>query len=64
VVSKLLKVNPSERLSCDQILKLKEVKSRLNDSKAIGNGHGQLLGTIQIPKNMNDLKGKFPKSKY
>ena len=63
LVATLLKVNPSERPSCEQILHMPVVEEHLtvDDENEINQ---ELLNTIKIPRNINLLKGKLPKSQY
>jgi len=63
IISTLLKVKPSERPSCEQILHMPSVEEHLTneDDEALNQ---ELLNTIKIPRNMNLLKGRFPKSQY
>jgi len=63
IISTLLKVKPSERPSCEQILHMPAVEEHLtvedeNDMNI------ELLNTIKIPRNMRLLQGKLPKANY
>jgi hypothetical protein len=67
----LLKVNPSDRPTCAQILKHPIIKKRLEFFKANANiedidniDEGVLLQTIRIPKNVLFLADKLPGSNY
>lgn len=63
IISTLLKVKPSERPSCEQILHMPAVEEHLTneDENEINK---ELLNTIKIPRNMKLLQGKLPKSNY
>jgi serine/threonine protein kinase len=63
IISTLLKVKPSERPSCEQILHMPAVEEHLteNDDSDINK---ELLNTIKIPRNMKLLQGKLPKAQY
>ena len=71
IIKLLLKVNPKDRLSCDQILKHDIIKKRLEFFQAT-NGYedfdtmdeGVLLQTIRIPKNILFLTDKLPSANY
>lgn len=63
IISTLLKVKPSERPSCEQILHMPAVEEHLTneDENEINK---ELLNTIKIPRNMKLLQAKLPKSNY
>lgn len=63
LVATLLKVKPSERPSCEQILHMPVVEEHLtmDDDNEINQ---ELLNTIKIPRNIYLLKGKLPRSQY
>eukprot|EP00826_Nyctotherus_ovalis_P040945 TRINITY_DN4075_c0_g2_i8.p1 TRINITY_DN4075_c0_g2~~TRINITY_DN4075_c0_g2_i8.p1 ORF type:complete len:337 (-),score=35.43 TRINITY_DN4075_c0_g2_i8:5-1015(-) len=70
MIKALLQVNPKLRPSCDDILKMSVVKKKTQElqldegvqSRSLtGN---ELLGTIQIPKNLRVLREKLPKPHY
>ena len=73
ILKLLFKVNPKERPTCDEILKLDLIKKRieffkaeagldLNDIDALDDN--ELLKTIRISKNLVGLKDKLPKPNY
>ena len=71
IIKMLLKVNPSDRPTCAQILKHPIIKKRLEFFKANANiedidniDEGVLLQTIRIPKNVLFLADKLPGSNY
>ena len=71
IIKMLLKVNPSDRPTCAQILKHPIIKKRLEFFKANENiedidsmDEGVLLQTIRIPKNVLFLADKLPGSNY
>ena len=75
LIKLLLKRNPKERLSCDEILKLPIVVKKIEFFKSSLNGKeenfdeynkedNELLKTIRIPKNLMFLKDKLPKANY
>ena len=58
----MLQVNPLNRLSCENILKNSIVVKRmeiLNCSNS--NTQSNLLNTIKLPRNINDIKQRLPK---
>lgn len=63
LIATLLKVKPSQRPSCEQIIHMPAVEEHLNaeDENEINQ---ELLNTIKIPRNINLLKGKLPASQY
>jgi NIMA (never in mitosis gene a)-related kinase len=67
VVGLLLQVNPSNRPDCDTILSNEIVKKRLQTlKKPLSTDVGekpQLLCTIKLPRNMNEINKNLPKSK-
>ena len=71
IIKMLLKVNPSERPTCAQILKHPIIKKRLEFFKSNANfedidniDEGVLLQTIRIPKNVLFLADRLPGSNY
>ena len=71
IIKMLLKVNPSDRPTCAQILKHPIIKKRLEFFKSNANfedidniDEGVLLQTIRIPKNVLFLADRLPGSNY
>ena len=72
IIDYLLKVNPKERPSCDDILKHPVIKKRLEffqsqageDIDLDNIDEGVLLKTIKIPKNFIFLSEKLPEKNY
>ena len=72
IISYLLKVNPKERPSCDEILKHPIIKKRLEFFQAQAGedidmdniDEGVLLRTIRIPKNIIFLSDNLPEKNY
>ncbi len=71
VIKMLLKVNPSDRPNCGQILKCPIVKKRLEYFQAqsgfdfdVDMDEGMLLKTIRIPKNILFLTDRLPGANY
>jgi NIMA (never in mitosis gene a)-related kinase len=73
ILKLLFKVNPKERPTCDELLKLDLIKKRIeffkaeagldfNDIEALDDN--ELLKTIRISKNLVGLKDKLPKPNY
>ena len=65
----LFKLNPKERPSCDEILKIPEVVKRIEffDSGKVNDNtidESSLLKTIRVPKNLIFLLDKLPKANY
>lgn len=63
IISTMLKVKPSERPSCEQILHMPAVEEHITDNDD-SNINTELLNTIKIPKNFKLLQTKLPKSQY
>lgn len=61
----LLQVDPKNRMSCDQILNNETVMKKMNtiSNVVIENQPMQMLGTIKLPKNMNQINQMLPKKK-
>jgi len=58
----MLQVNPINRLSCDDLLKNSMIIKRmeiLNCSNSVT--HSNLLNTIKLPRNINDINDRLPK---
>lgn len=69
VIGMMLQTNPARRPSCEELLKNDIILRRTNPTKEIGDNNVrveqplQLLGTIKLPKNLNDINQKLPKKK-
>jgi hypothetical protein len=66
----MLQTNPSRRPNCDDLLKNDIILRRMNPTKEILENNSyrieqplQLLGTIKLPKNLNEINQKLPKKK-
>ena len=60
----LLSVNSSPRPDCDSLLCNPLILKRMDFNKNIDYGcQAQLLGTIKLPRNMNEINQKLPKTK-
>ncbi len=73
ILKLLFKVNPKERPTCDELLKLDLIKKRIEFFKAEAGldfndidslDDNELLKTIRISKNLVGLKDKLPKPNY
>ena len=71
MIKGLLQVNPKKRPNCDDILNMAIVIEKMRDlgleeeGNDLGNLVGsELLGTIQVPKNLKILRDKLPKPHY
>ncbi len=70
LIKLLLQVNPKKRPSCDDILKLPVVLRKVQELQLEENAEStslagnELLGTIQLPKNLRVLRDKLPKPNY
>jgi len=67
----MLQINPKKRPSCEEILKLTIIKKKIEELDLDEDGSekqclmgSQLLGTIQVPKNLKVLRDKLPKPNY
>ena len=64
----LLQVNANDRPTCQEILRHKSVHDHIGQLSILGSegkSHKQdLMGTIQLPKNLKILSTRLPKSKY
>ncbi|CAI2363343.1 unnamed protein product [Moneuplotes crassus] len=67
LVKNMLKVMPTQRLSSSDIMEMEELETKLtNTCKNLdpeSKNHG-LLGTIKMPKKLQDLAGRLPRPKY
>ena len=60
----LLNVNPNNRPDCDGLLSNPLLIKRIDFNKNFDFGcQGQLLKTIKLPRNMNEINQKLPKTK-
>ncbi len=68
VISKMLIVDPEKRPSCDQLLSLNVIRSKMNDIKKINGNENEiykvdLIQTIKFPKKLNDINKILPHKK-
>jgi len=57
-------VNPNYRPDCDSLLSNSLILKRMDFNKNIDYGcNSQLLNTIKLPRNMNEISQKLPKTK-
>jgi NIMA (never in mitosis gene a)-related kinase len=64
VISLMLQTNPSSRPNCDTLLSNPLVIKRMDfDKNVIMGAHTTLLNTIKVPRNMNEINEKLPKTK-
>jgi NIMA (never in mitosis gene a)-related kinase len=64
VISLMLQTNPLNRPNCDSLLSNPLILKRMDfDKNVIMGAHTQLLNTIKVPRNMNEIKEKLPKTK-
>lgn len=64
VIALLLQKNPVNRPNCDIILSNQIILKRMDYNKNIGyGGSNQLLNTIKLPRNINEINQKLPKTK-
>ena len=70
LIKALLQTSPKKRPSCAEILELSFVRRRVQDlriqqdSQLASLGKAELLGTIQLPRNLKILHEKLPKPHY
>lgn len=64
MIKLLLKVNPSHRPTCDEILALPMVAQRNSRIQHDNLPENNLLGTIKIPRQMKGLANNLPASTY
>ena len=66
ILKVMLRVNPSKRPTCSQILNTNIISSRLNTlfPDELNESENILLQTIYIPKKMIHLTERLPKAKY
>ena len=68
----MIKINPKDRPSCDQFLRMPEVQTKMKQLKMIRPDRDalreerrpSLLQTIKLPKNLKNLDKRLPKSQY
>lgn len=66
----MIKVNPKDRPSCDQILRTPEISQKMKQLKMIRlnkeamreERRPSLLQTIKLPKNLKNLTERLPKA--
>ena len=70
IIGMMLQVNPLRRSSTDELLKneiiLRRCTGKINNDKLDIKQKEQpmtLLGTIKLPKNMNEINQRLPKKK-
>lgn len=64
IISLLLSVNPNYRPDCENLLNNSLIQKRMDFTKNIDFGvNPQLLNTIKLPRNMNEINQKLPKAK-
>jgi NIMA (never in mitosis gene a)-related kinase len=64
VISLMLQTNPLNRPNCDTLLSNPLILKRMEfDKNVVMGAHAQLLNTIKVPRNMNEIKEKLPKTK-
>jgi hypothetical protein len=59
----LLQTNPLNRPNCDTLLKNPLIIKRMDLDNNVGYGQTNLLGTIKLPKNMDEIVQRLPKTK-
>lgn len=64
-----LEKNPKRRPTVDEILSMPFMRKKLEKLNAVGlvndkKNLAQLMGTIVVPRNMNQLKNKLPQKRY
>jgi NIMA (never in mitosis gene a)-related kinase len=64
VIQSILQVNPNNRPNCDQVLNNPLVVKRLDFGKNAGKAQVNLIGTIKMPRNMNEINKIIPKGQY
>ena len=64
VISNILQVNPNNRPNCDQVLNNPLVVKRLDFGKNFGKAQVNLIGTIKMPRNMNEINKNLPKGQF
>lgn len=64
VVNALLRVNPHQRPSCDQILKIPRVMNHSQKNANMNPIDNSLLSTIYVPANFMSLAGQLPAPMY
>lgn len=67
VIGLMLQTNPNRRPSCEDFLKNDIILKRLNSIKIENNSEeeppAQLLATIKLPRNINEINQRLPKKK-
>lgn len=68
MIGSLLKVNPKQRPSTEQILHMPvfiaKYNERMVNSGVFGEENRELIGTIKVPKNLSLLTERLPASQY
>ena len=70
LIGLMLKTNPLKRISCYEIFKNELVQKRINllmkekEYNKSSDIQAQLLSTIKLPWNINDISQRLPKKMY
>lgn len=71
LVTSMIRVNPKDRPSSEQLLRLPEVQLKMKQLKLVKpradmreERRPSLLQTIKMPKNLKNLENRLPKSNY
>jgi hypothetical protein len=64
MISNILQVNPNNRPNCDQVLNNPLVVKRMDIGKNLGKAQVNLIGTIKMPRNMNEINKIIPKGQF
>ena len=70
LIGLMLKTNPLKRISCYEIFKNEFVQKRMNllmkekEYNKSSDIQAQLLSTIKLPWNINDISQRLPKKMY
>lgn len=60
----MLQVDPKNRPNCDQILNNPMIIKRMDYGKNSGKAQYNLIGTIKMPRNMNEINQKLPQGNF
>ena len=70
LITSMIKVNPKDRPSCNQILRTNEVQLKMKQfnlnkpDQLSDDKKASLLQTIKLPKNMKNLSDRLPRPQY
>ena len=72
LITSMIRVNPKDRPSCDQILRTPEMQAKMKQLKLVKldikamkeERRPSLLNTIKLPKNLTNLTNRLPKAQY